>query len=311
VSADLGMHSRPMSPAEAERLAELRQGTPEAPALEPMPFSDGRETVTPEWNAPPEAEPLSAEGIQRRALEDCVATFRKWLHMPDSAALLVTLATVAANRAPGDPVWLLLIGPPGGGKTENLAPLVRLPDCHMAATLTEAALLSGTPKREAKDAKGGPLREIGDFGIIVAKDFGSVLSMHRDARAAVLAALREVYDGSWTRHVGTDGGRTLAWSGKIGLIAACTPVIDSQHAVIGSMGERFVFFRLPATDADAQARRALAHVGHESAMRAALATAMERALAIVDPDRLVAPATRPRPTGSWRSARWPCAAARP
>ena len=30
------------------------------------------------------------------------------------------------------------------------------------------------------------------------QDFGSVLSMHREARAAVLAALREVYDGSWT-----------------------------------------------------------------------------------------------------------------
>ena len=85
----------------------------------------------------------------------------------------------------------------GGGKTEILGGISRLPDVHPAATVTEAALLSGTSKRDrSATAKGGLLREIGDFGIILAKDFGSVLSMHRDARGAVLAALREIYDGA-------------------------------------------------------------------------------------------------------------------
>ncbi|MEP7105871.1 MAG: ArsR family transcriptional regulator, partial [Chloroflexota bacterium] len=147
------------------------------------------------------------------ALDDCVATFREWLHLPDAGALYVILATVAVNEAEGDPVWLLVVAPPGGGKTEILNPLAHLPNVYPAGTLTEAALLSGTPKRDkASEAKGGLLREIGEFGIILHKDFGSVLSMHRDARASVLAALREIYDGSWTRHVGTDGGRTLSWS---------------------------------------------------------------------------------------------------
>jgi hypothetical protein len=149
------------------------------------------------------------------ALTECVATFQRWQHMPDPSPLYVVLATVAANQAPGDPVWLLLVGPPGSAKTELLAPLVVLPNVHSAATLTEASLLSGTPKRDqAKDAKGGLLREIGEYGIVVAKDFGSVLSMHRDTRAATLSALREVYDGSWTRHVGTDGGKRLHWQGR-------------------------------------------------------------------------------------------------
>jgi hypothetical protein len=229
--------------------------------------------------------------MQVAQLADCVDTFRRWLHMPDPGALMVTLATVAANRAPGDPVWLLLVGPPGGGKTETLAPLSTLRDVHPAATLTEAALLSGTPKKEHDaSAKGGLLRQIGDFGIIVAKDFGSVLSMNRDARAAVLAALREVYDGSWTRHVGTDGGKTLSWSGKVGLIAGCTPAIDSHHAVIGSMGERFVLYRLPKTDADAQVRRALGHVGQERSMRLELGAAVETVLRGVDEARLAAAA---------------------
>jgi hypothetical protein len=151
--------------------------------------------------------------------------------------------------------------------------------------LTEAALLSGTSKKEsAAGAKGGLLREIGDFGIVLCKDFGSVLSMHRDARGSLLAALREIYDGAWTRHVGTDGGRTLSWSGKIGLIAGCTPAIDSHHAVMGSMGERFVLFRLPQADADQQARRALSHAGREIEMRAELVEAVETALRHADRD---------------------------
>src|SRR5262245_33422764 len=88
-------------------------------------------------------------------LEAVVSTFEKWLHMPDRLPLLAVLGTVAANRMDGDPVWLLLVGPPASGKTEILESTRDLPDMHAVATLTEAALLSGTPAREkSKDARG-------------------------------------------------------------------------------------------------------------------------------------------------------------
>jgi hypothetical protein len=208
-------------------------------------------------------------------LERTVARFRRHLHLPDPGALLAMLATVAANRLEGDPVWLVLVGPPGGGKSELLGSLGGLEGVHAAATLTEAALLSGTPKKEREDsAKGGLLRVIGESGIIVAKDLGSILSMNRDTRAALLAALREIYDGAWTRHVGTGGGLTLSWAGKVGLVAGCTPTIDRQHGVMGAMGERFILFRLPDVDSATQARRALAHAGKEQTMRNELAAAV-------------------------------------
>jgi hypothetical protein len=143
-----------------------------------------------------------------------------------------------------------------------------------------ASLLSGTPKQQRDNsAKGGLLRQIGDFGIIVLKDFTSVLSMHAETRGEVLAALREVFDGAWTRHLGTDGGKTLSWKGKIGLIFACTNVIDSHHSVIGAMGDRFLLSRFePATRG--QFGRALGHIGKRSKqMREELAEAVAKLFA--------------------------------
>src|SRR5439155_21641856 len=147
-------------------------------------------------------------------------------------------------------------------------------------------------RERSKDAKGGLLREIGEFGILLHKDFGSVISMNRDTRAQVLAALREIYDGSWTRHVGTDGGRTLSWSGKVGLLAGCTPAIDldRHYAVMGSMGERFTLYRLPKVDAERQVRRSMSHIGKEKTARAELGQAIAAVLEIADPERALRPA---------------------
>jgi len=68
------------------------------------------------------------------------------------------------------------------------------------------------PRRGGKrtpEATGGLLRKLGDHGLLVIKDFTSILSMNRDMRAEVLGAVREVHDGRWSRNVGTDGGQTL------------------------------------------------------------------------------------------------------
>jgi primase-polymerase (primpol)-like protein len=218
-----------------------------------------------------------AEGTACLELEEVLKTYRKWLLLPDDpASVLIPLAVAQANRMAGDPVWLLDVRPPGWGKTEGLGPIAgALREAHMVSTLTEAALLSGTSRREkAKDSTGGLLRTVGEFGIIVLKDFTSILSMHREQRASTIAALREIYDGSWVRNVGTDGGRTLEWHGKVGLIAGCTEVYDRAHGVIGAMGDRFLVHRPPTPLAREVAERSLEVAGHEAEMRHELTEAV-------------------------------------
>ena len=215
----------------------------------------------------------------------------------------------AANRMDGDPVWLMVVGPPSGGKTESIIAIATLPDVRLGATLTEAALLSGTPKKQSV-GKGGLLREIGAFGILVLKDFTSILSMNRDQRGQLLAALREIFDGSWTRHVGADGGRTLEWSGKLGLIAGCTAAIDSHHAVMSVMGERFLLYRLPRIDPAKQAERALANAGQVRVMRKELAVAVRQLFTGLDFSKELPSINEDEP-GLWLYRRWsPARAAR-
>jgi hypothetical protein len=117
---------------------------------------------------------------------------------------------------------------------------------------------------------------MGKFGIIVCKDFTSVLSEGSDTRSGVFAALREIYDGKWVRRLGSEGGRTLAWTGQAGLIAAVTETIDRHSEAMGAMGERFVFYRMPALGDEgrlAQGRVAGHNTGRQAAIRRLLAMA--------------------------------------
>jgi hypothetical protein len=179
------------------------------------------------------------------SLSDVLGVIERWLYLPDPDFPVAVLGAVAANRLPGDPVWLVAVGPPGSGKTEILQSVSGLDDVHQVATLTEAALLSGTRKAETDAAStGGPLRTIGESGIVLCKDFGSVLSMQRDARASVLAALREVYDGSWTSARGNGRREDAALERSRRLPRRLHPNDRPAPRVMGSMGERFALYRI-------------------------------------------------------------------
>jgi hypothetical protein len=195
-------------------------------------------------------------------LEEVLAAFDELLLLPDHGAVLVALAGVVANYATGDPVWPLLVGPPGSGKTEIVNSITSAPGVWALSSLTPQTLLSGF---ERKGEPASMLLQIGEFGILAFKDLTTVLTMHREARAQIIGQLREVADGKTEKSFGN--GLRLEWAGKMGFLAGVTPIIDEQHTFLSVMGERFVLCRLPEVSRREIARRSLARRGHEPELR--------------------------------------------
>jgi hypothetical protein len=213
----------------------------------------------------------------KRTLDEVHALCRKWFGPEyDLDAVDAVCAAAASEQLDGDPIWLLVIGAPGITKTETVQSLSGA-GAHVTSTIaSEGALLSASPKKShVKTATGGLLRKIGDRGILVIKDVTTILSQHRDTRAMVLAALREIYDGRWERNVGSDGGQTLLWEGRIVIIGAVTTAWDSAHAVVGVMGDRFVLIRGDSNTGRVESgMQAILNTGSELDMREELAAAV-------------------------------------
>jgi hypothetical protein len=216
------------------------------------------------------------------ALARAHTVFQKWLGEDyDLGALDVMLSAAAVEALDGDPLWLLLISGSGNAKTETVQALNGVA-AHVVSTITsEGALLSASSRRDrSADSTGGLLRVIGERGILAIKDVTTILSMDRNIRGQVLAALREIYDGYWSRNVGTDGGKTLAWRGRIVIIGAVTTAWDTARDVIATMGDRFVLCRIDSTTHRVPSgRKAIGNTGSETIMRGELAAAVADVLA--------------------------------
>jgi hypothetical protein len=165
----------------------------------------------------------------------------KWLYLPDPELLYVLWGAIAAKPLPGDPVWLVLVDAQRR-RQDGGDPRLRGPAGVRAHRRADrGGLLSGTSAAErAEDATGGVLRIIGARGVIVAKDFTSVLAMEKDSRGACWPRCARSTTGRWLRQLGTDGGRELAWEGKAGFVAGVTHEIDRHYGVMARMGERLL-----------------------------------------------------------------------
>ena len=237
----------------------------------------------------PQPEPSQPEPVQPITLQAAHDVFKKWLgENYDTDALDAVLAAIAVERLDGDPLWLLVISGPGNAKTETVMAASGTGAIITSSISSEGALISGTSARErTADATGGLLRKLGDRGVIVIKDVTTLLSMSRDDRAKVLAAMREVYDGYWSRNIGVDGGRTLEWKGRIAIIGAVTTAWDKAHAAISSMGDRFVSLRMDSTAHRVTAGyQAIGNIGDETQMRTELAAAVAGVIAGMNTDAL-------------------------
>jgi Bifunctional DNA primase/polymerase, N-terminal len=231
----------------------------------------------------PDPEPRTAKdsGV---TLADVHEVFREGLHLPDPTVVDVTAATVVANIRDGaDPVFLVPVGAASRGKTEAIDSTRGVPEVYALSELSAATLLSGY--RDAKDRGKDQslLTRLSKQGkrLMMLKDFGTVLSMHRDARAQVLSQLREVFDGSLVKPTGM--GVELSWEGHMGFIAGATPAIDEHHGAMSILGDRFIYYRVPDVDRTETTTMALGRRADARALRVERREVMAELIAGIDP----------------------------
>lgn len=196
--------------------------------------------------------------------EDVKKEINKWLILKDQNVIKVLLAVILANRLPTNPVWLLLIAPPSHGKTALLTTLDGLPYVRFISDLTPATLLSGWKNAKGQPDRASLLPKIKDNTTIIMKDFGTILQRRRDQRAEIMAQLREVYDGKFSRSFGT--GDTKDWNGKIGFFGGVTQQVELEHVMNSLLGERFVYYRMSSPPEDDVIKKSIMNSGHEKEM---------------------------------------------
>lgn len=211
------------------------------------------------------------------ALDKMHRALGKWLHYTDKEVVEIVLAVAIAERMPGDPLWLFLIAPPGGCKTELLRSL-QGPDFYHLSDLTSKTFVSGLVRK----TKDGEERKVNDLlpqldGLtLIFKDFTTILEHQKEERQEIMAQLREIYDGSFAKKFGTTDEK-IEYKSRFGLIAGVTPVIDRYWKVMQQLGERFLKLRWDE-DSRKTTERAEQNEGSEKAMREDIREAVNEVL---------------------------------
>jgi hypothetical protein len=196
--------------------------------------------------------------------------------------LKLALAIGLSVNVQGDPLWLYLIAPPGGGKTTILRAFADSPQTMILSRITPKTLVSG----QRSDSDPSLLPKM-NHNLVVWPEFTEILEMPVWDREELFALLRSAYDGIVHRAYGN--GLTRNYDGiHFAMLAGCTPMIHASKKAL--MGERFMKFEMRhETDPQRLILQAMKNSGKEDAMHAEMRDIAGRFLSQrVDPDRLPA-----------------------
>jgi hypothetical protein len=199
-------------------------------------------------------------------LADVHRIYQKWLHLPNTDAVDVMLATALSQRMDGPPVWLFLVSPPGGAKTITMEGLVAYDKSYSTSSLTAHALISGANWQGQTDPSLIPRL---DGKVLLIKDFTTVLNLREDEKEQIFGILRDAYDGTCGKVFGNGVERT--YKSRFTIIAGVTPKIYEIGARHAALGERFLKYsmgdNLAHHEEDKIISRAIDNVDHDQDMK--------------------------------------------
>ncbi len=217
----------------------------------------------------------SGKGLLPKELYE---VYDKWLTLKNHYVIDILMAIFIGNRWDGDMLWLFLVAPSGGIKTEMLVSFDDSPNVSTHSDITPQALVSGMSS-SAGGSDPSLLPKL-DGKIWIIKDFTVVLTRPEIEREAMFSIFRDAYDQKFERSYGN--GVVRRYKSKFGIIAGVTPIIEMYTEGLTSLGERFLSYDVPHEETWAGQRviatRALLNEGSEIPMRAELKEAAKTAL---------------------------------
>lgn len=242
----------------------------------PFSFSSENAVEQKSEDAPREskAPTFTGDGISWKEIVD---GYQKWLLLKNPDVLAVLFGMVFANRLSGEPLWIFLVAPPGGTKSELLMSLSDCPEIYAATTLTAHSLISGGMGPGGSDPSLLPQL---NHKILVITDFTAILGAPIVTRDEIFGTLRSAYDGTAKKPFGS--GITRSYKSSFGILAAVTPVIGrytNEHAMLGERFLRYII-DIPGTimGSTGVIERALGNLNREERMRAELKATARSAL---------------------------------
>lgn len=208
-------------------------------------------------------------------IEDVFKVFRKWLHINSTDGIEMALATVLSNELQGDPVWLFLVAPPGGSKTEIMNTFSLCSRTYTTSSLTPHALISGASYKNGNDPSMIPKL---DGKTLIVKDFTSIMGKKENEKDEIFGILRDAYDGKCGKVFGN--GVERYYESHFSFLSGVTPSIYELSGQYAGLGERFLkFFIGHNLEHDHEVDiidRAIGNVNNEKKMRDELAAVVAK-----------------------------------
>lgn len=197
-------------------------------------------------------------------IQEINALYQETFYTKDNAVLPLMISIIVGSKLKSPPVWLYIVGPSSGGKSELITALSKVPFVTQISDLTPNTFLSGfsNNKKEAS-----LLKQLGLNFVVVMKDFTTLLSKSQESQEAIIAQMREIYDGHMTKYTGT--GQVLEWGpgGKGTFVMAATEGIYSVQEKFSDMGTRAINYVLLPQHRKETTRRALTNTHKTDANR--------------------------------------------